>query len=399
MRKVSQNRLRRPTNSIGALRGSNAEAQDWRARLMPPPRSDLQSAARRMRHAAAYRSRRERHGRCAFRGGESGFTVVELLIAFTILAMATGTLFQMFFAAARNNAGAAELDAAGSKLSLAAEQFKADPAGFGQADPAGSVGGWERVAGADVGAGAGVGSGEDESWGGGIFIKYYDGDFAEAPAPPMAAEARYALAARVSRTDVSLGGGADYRRGAAEIALGLDQDYRIVVELGPFGIEVSLDGIQKPVDGRRVGRVVPISVEFSGGGMLPKRVAVANSSGTPVILNVFGMPQLGDPSEYLAVDATEGEIGVVFYGDDEMPSQNALYSFEAVFVRLGDGDGDRLDGDRLDGEHLDSDSGDDRLDAGSLDSLGGLGSLGSLGALFGGEQIARIEASKYVPDA
>lgn len=214
---------------------------------------------------------------------DAGFTVIEMLIAFTILAIVSGSLFQMFFVSAHNNAKAVELDMANGLAITAAEIFKSGKGLDGAemfAVPQGAVTGrtWRSA-------------------GGDRYIKYYDAGWREIemalPAVGFEAEtpesSRFVLEAEVGESPV-MGSELNYIAASLSLSLNTEQEYRLVINERTDEIEAVFNGIPHKMDKPRVGSVISVNFEFTREGALPKHIAVVNRTGFTVNVNVFGVP-------------------------------------------------------------------------------------------------------------
>jgi hypothetical protein len=358
---------------------------------------------------------------------DGGFTVIELLIAFTILAIVAGSLFQIFYVAAANNAKAEELDRANSLAVTAAELFKADSsdsAGYavvayydsewrelsaaalpgggvpaGLADWAG-LSDWSGLASlaglADL---ADLAGGEPELPGG-LAREVMPGGRLE-PAQP--AGAAYALVAEAREEDVPLPTGSNYMLGAAELTLGPQENHRIVITEGAGGFGVLLNGLPQAVDGGRIQGSVPINVVFGQSGFLPKNVVVANSAGIPAQISVFGLPGT-------AAGSAAGGDGGQGSGDGGQGSSNSIAGGAADAAGMADaadgvaqssGSGGGAGGNsayiRISAAEgsvaVTYFQGEPRAPESKLLMFG----ASVLKIAEGGEELARLEAKKYVP--
>ena len=278
--------------------------------------------------------------------GDAGFTVIELLIAFTILAIISGSLFQMFFVTARYNARAEDLDIANSLAITAAELFKTSSGLDGTAmfrTQPGAISGYTwRNAGGDR------------------FVKYYDGSWNEMeislPAAGLEADkpkdARYLLEAGLRESRAA---GPDLSYVFASFSLDLDhaQDYRLVINENAEEIEVVFNGVPQTVGKSVAGRVISVNIEFSSDGVLPKHIAVVNRTGYMANVNIFGLPGAiipdprnagagssvsasvsanADASGYIEVSPVSGSISVMYLDDLARVADN-LTRFITVTVR------------------------------------------------------------------
>jgi hypothetical protein len=206
-----------------------------------------------------------------------------MLIAFTILAIVSGSLFQMFFVSAHNNAKAVELDMANGLAITAAEIFKSGKGLDGAemfAVPQGAVNGrtWRSA-------------------GGDRYIKYYDAGWREIemalPAAGFEAEtpesSRFVLEAEVGESPV-MGSELNYVAASLSLSLNTEQEYRLVINERTDEMEAVFNGIPHKMDKPRVGNVISVNFEFTREGALPKHIAVVNRTGFTVNVNVFGVP-------------------------------------------------------------------------------------------------------------
>ena len=304
---------------------------------------------------------------------DAGFTVIELLIAFTILAVVSGSLFQMLFVTSRNNARAVELDISNNIAITVAELFKAH-------DSLDETDMFLTQDGAIAGA-------VWRSDGGERYVKYYDGNWneleislpvggIEAIAPK---DACYMLEAVL---DERRAAGPDQYHISASLSLNLDssQNHRLVINETSGGIEALFNGIPRTIDNPADGRVISVNVGFSLDGALPKYLTVANRTGYTANINVFGVPNAGAsgvpdasafasgaPSanstigafaesetdanadsatgdegapynRYIVVTPVSGSIGVMYF-DDQARAADNINRFISVTVRelLSDG--------------------------------------------------------------
>jgi len=237
------------------------------------------------------------------RQNEAGFTVIEMLISFTILAIVSGSLFQMFFVATKNNERAVVMDTANGLAITAVELFKAD-AGLDGADmffiPPGAVIGntWRSVS-------------------GDRYVKYYDSGWRELeillPAQGIEAEpppgAYYLLEAEMGDRP---GGYSELNYVASSLSLALDaeQEYRLVINENAGEIEAIFNGIPQAVDKSRIGRIISVNVEFTEKGALPKHIAILNRTSLTVNVNIFGIPGIdGLETGFAAGGGTAGGAG------------------------------------------------------------------------------------------
>jgi len=285
---------------------------------------------------------------------ESGFTVIEMLIAFTILAVVSGSLFQMFFVSARNNAKAVDMDSANGLAISAVELFKSE-AGLDGAPmfmtDHDAISGytWRCVA-------------------GDRYIKYYNNIWQELEIDlsngGMDAEApmgaRFLLEAELSD---SPGESSELNYVAASLSLTLDaaQDFRLVLNENAGEIEAVFNGIPQTIDKSRIGRILSVNVEFNRIGALPKHIDVVNRTSLTANINVFGVPgadapvgvnaagnfgaggldsggdipaDAGDDSRnrYVEVTAASGPVSVMYLGEQARSADNRMRSI-VVSVR------------------------------------------------------------------
>jgi prepilin-type N-terminal cleavage/methylation domain-containing protein len=305
---------------------------------------------------------------------ERGFTVIELLIAFTILAIVAGSIFQVFYVSARNNELAAEYDAANNLTITAVELFKADPylADVPMFD-------------------AGEGLLDARTWMSADklrFIKYYNSAWEDLEIPLSSAidadarppdGSRYVLEAQLGEI-IDADPDSNYLTGAVKLTLDSSESYRLVVnENKTTGtVEIVFNGIPANVGQERVGKIIPINVDFDETGIIPKHIAVINQTERTVNVNVFGVPVNpgasladgngasngngesngdggdGNYSRYITVSPVEGALGVLFF--DDWANDNVTRTI-SVSVK----------------------------------------SLSDIGNAVGGRELARVEATKYVP--
>jgi prepilin-type N-terminal cleavage/methylation domain-containing protein len=285
---------------------------------------------------------------------DSGFTVIEMLIAFTILAIVSGSLFQIFYISAQNNAKAAELDAANSLAITAAELLKTgknpdESDMFATSSGAVAGGAWR-------------------SPDGDRYIKFYDGGWREIELAPVAAGmdletpagSHYMMEAELSDSP-GMGPELNYVAAALSLSLGSEQDYRLVINERAGEIDAVFNGIPCDIDENKIGGIISVNVEFSQEGAIPKRVEVVNRTGLTVNINVFGVPVVSasataagspptaDPGEaapgagsplpdiesrggYLEVSPVMGSVSVM-YLDDEAHSADSVMRTIVVTVR------------------------------------------------------------------
>ena len=264
--------------------------------------------------------------------GEAGFSVIELLIAFTVLAIVAGSLFQMFFIAARNNAKALEYDQANNLVITAAELFKADPtfsAGLlSMADP-GEIAGKTWVSADGVRR-----------------VKYYDKDWTEQeltiavsgeePIPPIQAE--YKLSVSVRREESTPVSEENYLSAALDLELSVDENSRIVIHELAGNIEVLFNGKPQHIQSQNITKAVPINLVFVQEGIIPKKVVVLNKTSLPVNLQVFNLPNQVDPAraDYIEVIPAEGDLGVLYLEEGLESTKNSLYYFQADVTKLSE---------------------------------------------------------------
>ncbi|MDR3122080.1 MAG: type II secretion system GspH family protein [Clostridiales bacterium] len=298
------------------------------------------------------------------RSEDSGFTVIELLIAFTILAIVAGSLFQIFYVSARNNTRAREYDVANNLAITAAELFKADPEKLGD-DPMFAV---------EPGA---VSGGTWRSGDGARFRKFYDENWREleislltaardttvrdAAARGAAARdvteqgavaqgvtardaavwetveppdgARYVLEAELGEEPAEETADRNYLEGIANVELDASENFRLVVGDSGGRLEVLFNGVPQEIAQDAAGRVIPINVAFSPTGVMPKSLVVSNLTDIPVNVNMFGVPgQPGDEdhSEYISVRPSEGSLGVMFFDGQARAEKSVTRTFSAT---------------------------------------------------------------------
>ncbi|MCL2059575.1 MAG: prepilin-type N-terminal cleavage/methylation domain-containing protein [Oscillospiraceae bacterium] len=213
---------------------------------------------------------------------DAGFTIIELMVAFTILAIISGSLFQMFFVSSRNNARAVDMDMANSLAITAVELFKADP-----------------------------------ELGGDRFVKYYDSRWRElelefelaAPgAETRAPEGAGFILEAVMSESRDIGPELNYVSASVSLSLDSTQNYRLVVNENAGDVEVVFNGVPRRIEKSRIGRIISINIEYSGEGVLPKHVAVVNRTGYMVNINVFGIPGSGYNVASDAAAAVSGSV-------------------------------------------------------------------------------------------
>ena len=278
---------------------------------------------------------------------EAGFTIIELLIAFTILAIVSGSLFQMFFVSTRNNAKAVDIDIANGLAITAAELFKADPY-FNDTemfkDVSGTFNGhtWRSASGDHL-------------------IKYYDSKWNEmeifipaAGLDVIEPEGASFILDAILNDDYE--GSLEINYVSARVSLRLDatQNNRLVINENAGGIEVIFNGIASKIDSSHIGRVISINLEFNADGVLPKHVDVINRTRYMVNINVFGVPGFGlgaggiagagtEYSGYIEVSPVSGSISVM-YLDDQAHAADSLIRKIDVKVRALRQDGAILAG-------------------------------------------------------
>jgi hypothetical protein len=275
-----------------------------------------------------------------------------MLIAFTILAIVSGSLFQMFFVSAHNNAIAVEMDTANGLAITAAELFKAGKGLDGAAM-------FEILPEA-------VTSRTWRSVNGERYVKYYDGGWREVemamPAAGFDAEvpagSRYVLEAELAEKPGTV---TELNYVAASLSLSLDaeREYRLVINEGADGVEAVFNGMPKTIDALNIGSVFSVNFEFSEEGALPKHIAVVNRTGRTVNVNVFGVPGgdgsgggeeravssgAGGPdaggadrSRYIEVSPVTGSVSVMYLGDEAHSADNILRTLTVKVSDLAPG--------------------------------------------------------------
>jgi len=285
-------------------------------------------------------------GREVENSADSGFTVIEMLIAFTILAVVSGSLFQMFFISARNNAKAVDMDSANGLAISAVELFKAE-AGLDGAPM------FMTVHNAIKGYTWRCATGDR-------YVKFYDGLWREleidlsygGPEAEAPAGARFLLEAELSD---SPGESPELNYVAASLSISLDdtQDYRLVLNENAGVIEAIFNGIPQTIDESRIGRVLSVNVEFNRVGALPKHIDVVNRTSLTANINVFGVPGADTPTgapaagspgaggdnggaeaaadtgddarnRYIGVTAASGSISVMYLGEQARSADNRM---------------------------------------------------------------------------
>ena len=267
---------------------------------------------------------------------ESGFTVIEMLIAFTILAIVSGSLFQMFFVSAGNNVRAVNMDMANSLAISTAEIFKGN-------ENLGTTGMFSIQDDAVTGF-------TWRSENGDRFVKYYDDRWNELelsiPAGGVEAEAPensvFMLEAELGD---SPGASPELNYVAASLSLNLnvEHDYRLVINENAGEIEAIFNGIPQVVDKSRIGRILSVNIEYTTDGAQPKHIAVVNRTGITVNVNVFGVPETGASDagtdggtlargKYIDVTPVTGSISVM-YLDEYAKSGDSLMRKLKVTVR------------------------------------------------------------------
>ena len=234
------------------------------------------------------------------RGNIAGFTIIELLIAFTILAAVAGSLFQVFYVSERNNRRAEETDVANNIATTAVELFKADP---------------------DISGG---------------YVKYFDPGWNEISELSVPC---YILETTLTAELVQEPDGEAYRDAAAEAALDSQESYRLVITDASGDLEVHLNGVPLEVKSEGVGTTLPVKVYFNRVGVLPKRITVINKTEIPAVLNVFNIPQNAANDEralsaLLQVTPAEGSCGVSYYSENRQQNERYIYHMEAVVKKL-----------------------------------------------------------------
>ena len=230
----------------------------------------------------------------------SGFTIIELLIAFTILALVAGTLFQVFAMARMNNSKAEEADLANIAMTAAIELFKADPE-------------------------------NSES-----FVRYFDSNWNEMGT--HSSDTRYVLEAIVTRETVSSPVEEDGREAAAEAVIDMRENYRVLISDVGGDFEIKFNGVPLNIDYNSIEAVLPINLVFYPVGTLPKKISIVNETETPVNLNVLNVPRsaVNDENvraELIQVTPTMGSCGVVFYSDNRHFSERYMYYMTTVIKK------------------------------------------------------------------
>jgi len=260
--------------------------------------------------------------------GDAGFTVIEMLIAFTIMAIVAGSLFQMFIVASKNNAKAVEFDYANTLAITAAELFKAceglDGAPMFQTPPDGAVSGktWRSPDGFR-------------------YVKYYDADWREmeislntagleADAPEGATFRLEAVTSDAPGMDA----GADYISASLSLKLDAAQNYRLVINDNAGTIEAIFNGIPQNIDKTRLGSVISVNVEYFQTGASPKNIAVLNGTGLTLNVNVFGVPDADEYSRYIEVSPVSGSIQVMYLGDEMLAFDSIMREMTVVIREM-----------------------------------------------------------------
>jgi prepilin-type N-terminal cleavage/methylation domain-containing protein len=239
----------------------------------------------------------------------AGFTIIELLIAFTILAIVAGSLFQVFYVSEMNNKRAEEADFANNAAKAAIERFKADPVSA-------------------------------ES-----YVRYYDSEWNAASdlvggsGGLMSDAARYILEADLKKETVSSLEDGDHMNAAAEVVLDSQESYRLVITDATGDLEVQLNGIPQDVFYEGIGATVPIKVFYNQLGILPKKISVINTTDIPIALNIFNVP--GNAAndgegrdELIEVIPVEGSCGVAFYSENRQMSERYLYYMDVAVKKV-----------------------------------------------------------------
>ncbi|MCL2164783.1 MAG: prepilin-type N-terminal cleavage/methylation domain-containing protein [Oscillospiraceae bacterium] len=240
---------------------------------------------------------------------DAGFTIIELLIAFTILAIMAGSLFQIFYVSESNNLRAVENDYANSIAIAAIELFKSDP------------------------------ENSDD------YTKYFDYDWDEisdvwtmyeGSLPP---EAWYILETRLDKETVSAHEGAGDSEAAVTIDLDALETYRLVITDVAGELEVRLNGAPLNIDFSRIGSTIPIKAFFNQIGVLPKRILVTNNSDVPIVLNIFNIPEssINDAralNSLVTVTPLDGSVGTSYYGADRQVRERYIYYFDVTVKKV-----------------------------------------------------------------
>jgi type II secretory pathway pseudopilin PulG len=306
---------------------------------------------------------------------EAGFTVIELLIAFTILAIVSGSLFQMLYVSAWNNSKAEAKDIANGLAITAAENFKTY---YGASE-----------------INAGIGTSIDTGAGVGGYIKYYDRQWNEIYFYPLTYGTEDDISINVA-TSIAVHGGGDilqngmmegghigvfssmaaesYRMApndavyalevicceegddireleniAAPLSLALDSsmEYRLVVNETGGEIEALFNGVPYSAGKSINRRIVSIDMDFVREGTLPKHIVVLNRTALTVNINIFGIPgadftAMGGaedsvPGDYVEVSPIMGSIGVMYMSGAEKIQKSATRIADITVRELSNG--------------------------------------------------------------
>ena len=238
----------------------------------------------------------------------------------------------MFYVSARNNAKAADFDAANSLAITAAELFKTDPKlegeGMFSSEPGALLGKtWRSPDGARL-------------------VKYYDAGWRELdfllPAPGFDPEAptdaQYILdAAFGDRVD----GESDPNYVHSSLTLKLDstQEYRLVINDNSSEMVAVFNGMNYSLDKSVVGSVISLNVEYSPEGVLPKHITVYNRTSMTVNLNVFGAPDAGDENRngYIDISPVTGAVSVMYLDEQVKTALSETRVFTVCVRGLSDG--------------------------------------------------------------
>ena len=246
-----------------------------------------------------------------------GFTIIELLIAFVILATVAGSLFQVFFVSETNNSRAEEVDIANTMVTSAIELFKSSP---------------------------------DTTRG---FTVYYDSEWDEVlrtasenedilsednyvARPP---DTQYIFTTRVSKEaliapDAEQGGNA-----AVELSLNSKSGYKLVISDVAGDLDIRLNGVVYESGNGYSDSTIPIRVNFDPAGVMPKKISVFNQTDTPVVLNVYNIPEhvINDEkalSSYIQVTPVEGNCGVSYYREYRRQRERYMYYIDASINKI-----------------------------------------------------------------
>ena len=255
---------------------------------------------------------------------DAGFTLIELMIAFTILSLVVGSLFQIFFVSTKNNEKAYEFDMANNLAITAMEHFKAEPALYDEymldSSPESS-----RV------------------------FKYYDKEWQELKLSPVMQDqsrtapdnAVYEMEMRVIRENAADSTENQLSRQAASV-LYLDETehYRIVLNEYVQDLEILFNGRLYAVKHAGNRKTLSLQLVLSEAGVLPKNVIVVNKTNLKADIRVFNVPDISEERrhEYINVESTEGNFSVMYLNEQFKTIENVVYFADISVKKIMEND-------------------------------------------------------------